>query len=90
MHAKLFIRPTYIWLLLLAITIVSWIGVYGVEGLVSKKTLTVALLGLAFVKARYVLLDFMELRDAPFLIRLIPEIWSVLLFALLAGLYLFG
>lgn len=90
MPIKFFIRPTFIWLLLLAITLISWIGVYGIEELISKQMLTAALIVLAFVKARYVLLDFMELRDAPVILRLIPEVWSVVACSLLIGLYLFG
>lgn len=90
MPIKLFNRPTFIWLLLLAITLISWIGVYGIEGLISKQMQTAALLILAFVKARYVLLDFMELRDAPVIFRLISEVWTVVACSLLIGLYLFG
>jgi len=84
------IRPTYIWIVLLAITLISWIGVYGVKGLISPKALALTLLALAVIKTRFVMLDFMELRDAPRLYRLSAEGWCLAIYALLAGLYLFG
>jgi heme/copper-type cytochrome/quinol oxidase subunit 4 len=81
-------RVTTVWLLLMALTIVSTWGL--AKDLLSDELATAGILALAAVKVRWVLLDFMELRHAPPVGRLIFEAWSVLVPAALVVLYLAG
>ncbi|CAN3130668.1 cytochrome C oxidase subunit IV family protein [Mycobacterium sp. smrl_JER01] len=73
------------WLFLVAATVLSWaVGAeHGTGSLVA-----VLVLGIAAVKIRLVGLDFMELRHAPFPLRVAFEAYCVGLWALLSGLYL--
>lgn len=48
---------------------------------------TVAVLLIAFIKVRFVFLDFMELRTAPLPLRLIFEAWIVVVCGTLIFLY---
>jgi hypothetical protein len=75
------------WLVIVVATVVAyglrseeWVG-YGVG---------VATLALAYVKARLVVLDFMELRQAPPVWRGILEGWLLLLSVALLAVYCFG
>jgi hypothetical protein len=51
--------------------------------------IVVVVLAIAAAKVRLVGLDFMELRNAPLLLRSIFEAYCVLLWAVLSGLYVF-
>ncbi len=51
---------------------------------------SVAMLVIALVKARFVFLDFMELRGAPLPLRLAFEAWAVLVCIALIALYWSG
>ena len=51
---------------------------------------TTAILILSFVKIRFVFLDFMELRTAPWPLRMAFEAWAVSVCVTLIGLYWFG
>lgn len=73
-------RATVIYLLLLLITAVSfWLTVgHGASALHEVRTLIwPQIIVLAFIKVRWVLLDFMELRSAPVKLRLLFEFWVV-------------
>jgi caa(3)-type oxidase subunit IV len=62
------------WLVLLAATgLTWWLGEVGAAG----TTAILAMLTIAFVKGRLVILDFMELREAPVMWRLLLEGWLV-------------
>lgn len=66
---------TIVWIGLLLATCLSWEAVEGVDlqGLHSAGgTLVVAI---AFLKTRFIMLDFMELRHAPLPMRLFAEVW---------------
>src|ERR1700722_13997782 len=76
-------RSTVVWVVLVAATIVSW-AVGSEHGTGS----TIAVLGVALFKVRYVGLDFMELRQAPLLLRGMFEVYCVALWCVLAGMYL--
>ncbi len=82
-------RLTLIWLLLVAATAVSWEIGHGV-GLPDRRLAGGAIIGVAMLKARYVLLDFMELRGAPLVPRLVAECWVVVLAVGMIGLFLRG
>ena len=50
---------------------------------------TVAVIVVAAVKIRFVVLYFMEVRTAPIPLRVVTEIWLLAVTALILGLYLF-
>jgi hypothetical protein len=77
-------RITAVWLLLVAATLFSWESAHvGHDHRLSSSIVLVV----AFIKARFVGLEFMELRDAPLPLRLIFEIWVALACAALLLLY---
>jgi hypothetical protein len=78
-------RSTFVWLALVVVTIVSW-AVGADHGLGSG--IAVVVLALAMIKVRFVGLDFMELRTAPLLLRAAFEAYCVVLWAVLAAMYL--
>ena len=73
----LYSRVTVIWLVLVLATLLSWSAGTGVGHLSARAAGVVAIL-VAFVKARFVALDFMEVRSAPLALRLFVEAWIVL------------
>jgi Prokaryotic Cytochrome C oxidase subunit IV len=78
-------RPTFVWLALVAVTVVSW--AVGADHEVGSE-IAVLVLVLAAIKVRFVGLDFMELRNAPLLLRAAFEAYCILLWVVLAGMYL--
>jgi hypothetical protein len=78
-------RSTYVWLALVAVTIVSW--AVGADHEVGSGV-GVVVLALALIKVRFVGLDFMELRTAPLFLRGIFEAYCIILWMVLAGMYL--
>jgi hypothetical protein len=78
-------RVTWVWLgLVLATCVTTW-------GL-SKDMFTpaIAMVGtflIAAVKVRYVMLDFMELRNAPIPVRAVFEAWPVVVAAVILGFW---
>ena len=75
---------TAVWFLLMAATLSSW--QLGVQE--STSAATVAVLAVAFTKAWFVGMYFMELRNAPLPLRLLFQAWIVLVCGVLIGLYL--
>lgn len=72
------------WIVLLVATAITWyLGEVGAAGTAS----IVAMLLIAFVKGRLVILDFMELREAPRLWRILLEGWLILVSALILLAY---
>lgn len=70
-------RYTVIWLALVGATLLSW-ALGGGAG--DDKTLAASgIILVSLIKVRYVVLDFMELRRAPKLMRLVAELWISLL-----------
>lgn len=79
-------RISLVWLILVGATILSWIVGHGV---VDDRSLAAAvIIAVAFLKVRFVILDFMEIRGAPLAMRLVGEAWVFLVCAVLIGLYL--
>ena len=77
---------TRVWLLLMAATIVTtW--VLSKDGLPTRMA-TVAIVVIAAVKVRLVLLHFMELRHAPLPLRLVFEAWTLAVTGAIVTLYL--
>jgi hypothetical protein len=77
-------RITLVWLLLIVITLATWESV-GVTG--GARLATFAVLVIAFVKVRFIGLEFMELRHAPLPLRIAFEAWTVIMCATLVTLY---
>lgn len=80
---------TWVWLALMAATLLSW--ALGVRAPVGEQALaTAAVMVIAFVKVRFVGLYFMELRHAPSWLRLAFEAWVVIACAAVLALYGFA
>ena len=77
-------RIAAVWLLLVAAT---WFSSSSAHGAADHPLATRAVLVVAFVKARFVGLEFMELRAAPLPLRAIFEAWVVLACTALLALY---
>ena len=84
MLATPFRRITAVWLLLVLATLLSWESAHLGD---DHRLSTSIVLVIAFIKARFVGLEFMELRDAPLPLRLIFELWVLLACAALLILY---
>lgn len=70
-------RTTLVWLALIAATCFSWLlGTDHNIGSGSLKAAGAVILGVAFVKVRFVGMYFMELRNAPGPLRWLFEIYS--------------
>lgn len=80
-------RTTLIWLLLMLATLLSWHLGHGTAPGAQRGGTSVAILVIALVKARFVFLEFMELRGAPWPLRLAFEAWAVLVCVVLIALY---
>jgi hypothetical protein len=78
-------RSTYVWLALIVVTIVSW--AVGADHQIGSG-IAVFVLALAVIKVRFIGLDFMELRSAPLILRGTFEGYCVVLWCVLAGMYL--
>ena len=77
-------RITSVWLLLVAATLFSWQSSAAGQ---DPRLASSAVLIIAFIKARFVGLEFMELRHAPVPLRLLFEGWIVAICATLLILY---
>jgi hypothetical protein len=84
------LRTTAIWLLLMLATLLSWQLGHGPAPGAQRGGASVAMLIIALVKARFVFLDFMELRGSPWPLRLAFEAWAVLVCVALIALYWSG
>jgi hypothetical protein len=72
------------WLILLVATAVTWyLGESGAAGIAA----IIAMLLIAFVKGRLIILDFMELRGAPVMWRLLLEGWLLFVGSLILLAY---
>jgi len=79
------------WLILTGLTVTSWaLGTEHGFGGGNHVPASLVIIAVAVFKVRLVGLYFMELRDAPLVLRGILEVYSVLLLGLLSGMYLLG
>ena len=85
MAALLFSPATVVWALLMLATCAStwWLSKDGTATAVA----TTAIMVIAAVKVRLVMLHFMELGHAPWRIRLAFEAWTVVFTSLILALY---
>jgi hypothetical protein len=82
---------TYAWIILSAITVVSWwlSPAHGHGGpAVPSVGITVAVILLAFIKGRMIIRYFMEVRTAPRWLKLTTDAWLTALWAGVLAIYL--
>jgi heme/copper-type cytochrome/quinol oxidase subunit 4 len=79
-------RISQVWIVLMAITCVSTWGMS--KEAILPAAATTAIFLLAALKARLVLMHFMELRNAPPQWRLLFEAWVIVITAAITGIYL--
>ena len=77
---------TVVWCVLIAATLLTWY--VGEDGIRDHHVASVVILLVAFVKVRFVGLYFMELRDAPALLRTIFELHCVVVCSVMMIVYL--
>jgi hypothetical protein len=81
-------RSIAIWLALSAITLLQ-LGISALDGraaLAGKSAIAASVIGIALIKVRIIIREFMEVRHAPVLLGRITDLWVVLTGAsLLAG-----
>jgi hypothetical protein len=85
-------RSTYVWAGLSAITVLSWwlARTAHQDGhFVASTSVTVGVLAIGFVKARFILRSFMEVRTAPTWLRRFSDIWLVVFWGAVLGIYLY-
>lgn len=78
---------TWIWLLLLVLTLTSWEVGSGLGADPGHAVVTTALMVVAFFKVRLVGLHFMELKIAPLPLRALFEAWVVIVCILVLAIY---
>jgi caa(3)-type oxidase subunit IV len=81
-------RVTIVWLVLVCATVLSWwLGTD--HGFVhGASSASVVILAVAFMKARFVGLYFMELRDAPLVLRGLFEAYCLVVLTVVMTMYL--
>ncbi|WP_433518224.1 cytochrome C oxidase subunit IV family protein [Nonomuraea sp. CA-143628] len=78
-------RTMVVWLVLMAATVVSW---YLGDGHGTRRLATVVVLAVAFVKVYLVGRYFMELREAPRVLRLLFGAWTLVVCAVLVAIFI--
>ncbi|GBE68085.1 hypothetical protein MFM001_45470 [Mycobacterium sp. MFM001] len=79
---------TYVWALLTAVTVASWLTARGGGAAHHlNATVTVVVLLIAAFKTQLVIWHFMEVRRAPAWLKMTTNGWLVALFGLLLGFY---
>lgn len=78
-----------VWLVLIAATLLSFrLGTD--HGLSSAEARALVILAVAFIKIRFIGLNFMELLAAPRVLRTLFETWCLAVCLLLMGFYLYA
>ena len=90
MFAAFNLRLTVVWLLLIIATAISWEFGHGFGFGDRVHYGTVAVIVITFIKIRFVYLDFMELRSAPWALRVAVELWALIVCLIFIGLYWMG
>jgi Prokaryotic Cytochrome C oxidase subunit IV len=82
---------TYAWIVLCAITMLSWWLApghsHGTAG--ASVPITLAVIALGFIKARLIIRYFMEIRTAPRWLKASTDAWLAVLWLAILGIYLF-
>jgi cytochrome c oxidase subunit 4 len=77
-------RVAVVWLVLIAATLLSWESAHSAR---EYRLASAVVLLIAFLKARLIGLEFMELRAAPRALRLVFEAWVIVACGTLLALY---
>jgi hypothetical protein len=80
-------RVVAVWLILVGATIGSLALFEAFRSATLNRTVSTVVIAVAFIKVRFVGLDFMDLRRAPFALRLIFEVWLIAIGGTLVILY---
>lgn len=87
---RLFVsRIGAVWLILVLATLLSWMLGHGL-GAVPLQFAAIGVIAIAFVKVRFVIFEFMELRGAPMAMRMAADAWLLVAVVVLCGLYMTG
>jgi len=92
MKALINARLTLVWLVLCAVTIVSWWlgGTAEHHGhFVFSTPVTIGVLAIGLFKCRLIMQNFMEVRTAPRWLRLFTDIWLVAFWGAVLAIYLY-
>jgi hypothetical protein len=84
------LKITRVWLVLILATALSWQFGHGFGFGEHYTYASVAIVIIAFIKVRFVFLDFMELRSAPVALRLAFEVWAIVVGAAIITCYWSG
>jgi hypothetical protein len=87
MTSLLISRTTLIWFFLMIATGLSW-GIGHGFGIADLRHAGIAILIVTFVKVRFVMLEFMELRSAPLFMQLGAQVWAAVMCVILIVLFL--
>lgn len=91
MRALVLTYATPVWLMLSALTVLSWVlGADHGFGGTDRTNASVAIIAVTAFKVRLVGLYFMEVRDAPAWLRVLFESFCVTLLILLTTMYICG
>ena len=82
----IFSRVSLIWLVLVAATMVSLGARDG--GVRDLHLAACVIIAVAFIKIRFVIREFMEIRAAPLAMRLVADVWALAVCGTLITLYL--
>ncbi|WNC74173.1 cytochrome C oxidase subunit IV family protein [Thalassotalea psychrophila] len=85
---KTMFRDVLIWSLLVVFTLSSWWLGHTTQGLTAD-VITSMILLLSFLKIRLVILHFMEIKTASFILRLMFEVWCFGVCAILIFLFVY-
>lgn len=89
MTTVLWSRNTLIWLVLVAATALSWSVGHGM-GISDARTGGAVILATAFIKVRFVIFDFMEVRAAPLWMQRVADAWVFIAAVVLIARLLIG
>lgn len=88
MNPILLHRNSAVLLVLILLTLVSWYLAMSQEAIEVSQWSGVAMLFVAFVKVRLIIRNFMEVRGAPFALKVCGDVWVVLASILTVSAYL--
>jgi hypothetical protein len=92
MKAAISARITPVWVVLSAITVLSWwLGhtAHAHGHFHASVLITVAVLAIGVIKARLILSYFMEVRTAPTWLRALTDAWLIALWGAILAIYLY-
>lgn len=85
-------RLLVVWLALSAVTVLqAWLSsINGQAALQSNAAITFSVIGMALIKVRFIMREFMEVRHAPVLLCRLTDAWLALTTIALLGTYFVG